>query len=182
MTMSRAIELLSTPDYVLMRRVNRWYPPRWFRYSMLVSSRAGDGALWVVLSVALLAVNARPALAALLSGVLAVFAGIALFTLIKRSVGRKRPCAIEAHCWANLLPPDKFSFPSGHTITAFAVLGSVGSGLPTLAPFLLFAAVCIAMSRIILGMHFLTDVLVGMMLGVWLGVCSFQLIAPLMAP
>ena len=38
----------------------------------------------------------------------------------RRATRRKRPCA-EPHCWATLLPPDQFSFPSGHTITAFAV-------------------------------------------------------------
>jgi undecaprenyl-diphosphatase len=182
MNLSRTIAVLSAPDHVLMRRVNRWYPPRWFRYSMLMFTRAGDGWLWLVLSVALLVEHSPLALAALAAGIVAVAAGILLFSLLKRSVGRKRPCSIQAHCWANLLPPDRFSFPSGHTITAFAVLGSVGSALPSLAPILLFAAVCIAASRIVLGMHFLTDVLAGMMLGTWLGVNSFQFVVPLLMP
>jgi len=33
----------------------------------------------------------------------------------------RRTCAFEPHCRPTLLPPDQFSFPSGHTITAFAV-------------------------------------------------------------
>jgi undecaprenyl-diphosphatase len=182
MNLSRTIAALSVPDHVLMRRVNRWFPPRWFRYTMLMFTRAGDGWLWIALSLALLVEGSRSALSALAAGLVAVSLGIVLFSLLKRTVGRKRPCAIEAHCWANLLPPDRFSFPSGHTITAFAVLGSVGSALPAIAPLLLFAACCIAVSRIVLGMHFLTDVLAGMTIGVWLGVCSFQVVAPLLLP
>ena len=48
-----------------------------------------------------------------------------LFLHLKKATGRQRPCAFEPHCWATLLPPDQFSFPSGHTITAFAVAVSL---------------------------------------------------------
>ncbi len=52
------------------------------------------------------------------------------------------------------LPPDQFSFPSGHTITAFAVAVSLSRFYPELATGLLFCALSIAASRILLGMHF----------------------------
>jgi len=80
-------------------------------------------------------------------------------------MGRRRPCAIEPHCWSTLLPPDQFSFPSGHTITAFAVAVSLSIFYPGLSVGLLFCASSVAISRIMLGMHFLTDVLVGALLG-----------------
>ena len=50
--------------------------------------------------------------------------------MVKRLTGRRRPCEIAPHCWATLLPPDQFSFPSGHSITAFAIAIPVGQ-LPT---------------------------------------------------
>ncbi len=71
----------------------------------------------------------------------------------------------EPHCWATLLPPDQFSFPSGHTITAFAVAVSLSRFYPDLAIGLLFCAVSVAASRILLGMHFLSDVLAGAAIG-----------------
>jgi undecaprenyl-diphosphatase len=72
------------------------------------------------------------------------------------------------------LPPDKYSFPSGHSITAFAVATSLGLFYPQLLAVLLTGAFLIAASRIILGMHFLSDVLVGCALGVLLGLVSFH--------
>jgi undecaprenyl-diphosphatase len=91
--------------------------------------------------------------------------GIAAFLFLKKRTNRKRPCAIEPHCWAKLLPPDRFSFPSGHTITAFAIALSLAAFYPSLLPGLLFCAASIALSRILLGMHFLSDVLAGALIG-----------------
>src|SRR5208283_4016692 len=96
---------------------------------------------------------------------LAAGAGIALFLQLKKAAGRRRPCAIEPHCWSTLLPPDQFSFPSGHTITAFAVALPLSMAYPEMAAGLLFCAVSVAISRILLGMHFLSDVLAGATLG-----------------
>ena len=64
---------------------------------------------------------------------LAAALGIVIFLNLKHATGRKRPCAFEPHCWATLLPPDQFSFPSGHTITAFAVALSLSRWHPDLA-------------------------------------------------
>jgi undecaprenyl-diphosphatase len=72
------------------------------------------------------------------------------------------------------LPPDKYSFPSGHSITAFAIAISIGFFYPQLQLCLLFIALLIAASRIILGMHFLSDVLAGSAIGVVLGLVSFH--------
>ena len=76
---------------------------------------------------------------------------------------------VEMHCWANLLPPDQFSFPSGHTMTAFALAVALGSFYPALSLPLLVLAGTIGLSRIVLGMHFLSDVVAGAALGATLG-------------
>src|ERR1039458_197317 len=103
---------------------------------------------------------------------LAASLGIAVFLFLKERTHRRRPraidahpCAIEPHCWAKLLPPDRFSFPSGHTITAFAVALSLSAFYPGLLPGLLFCAASIALSRVLLGMHFLSDVVAGALIG-----------------
>jgi undecaprenyl-diphosphatase len=103
---------------------------------------------------------------------------ILLFVGLKRLTGRRRPCQIEPHCWATLLPPDQFSFPSGHTMTAFAVAIPLSLFYPTLTIGLVFCALSIALSRILLGMHFLSDVVAGALIGTglgYLGYFAFQL-------
>ena len=114
---------------------------------------------------------------ALLAATLAVATGVTLFLELKRAFRRKRPCALEPHCWADLLPPDQFSFSSGHTITAFAVAVSLGGFYPEMLPGLLFSAISIAASRVVLGMHFLSDVLAGAALGATLGAIATALIS-----
>lgn len=161
-----------TIDYVVMRRVNRWRAPRWVQWWMLASTRAGDGWLWAGLGVVLLV--ERDYLA-LLAAALAVTAGVLCFCYLKKAVGRKRPCHIEPHCWARLLPPDQFSFPSGHSITAFAAAVSLGLFHPALLEGLIACALCVAASRVLLGMHFLTDVVAGSTLGIALGCAAWIL-------
>ena len=110
------------------------------------------------------------------AGALAAGAGIALFLQLKKAAGRRRPCAIAPHCWATLLPPDQFSFPSGHTITAFAVAVSLGHFYPDLGIGLLFCALSVAASRILLGMHFLSDVVAGAAIGTILALSATAVI------
>ncbi len=152
-------------DHRLMRRVNRWRPPRWIRLWVLAATRGGDGWLWYAIGAVVLLFGGADRWAALASAALAVGAGIALFLRVKKLACRRRPCAFEPHAWADLLPPDQFSFPSGHTITAFAVAVVLSRFYPDMAPGLFFCAASVAVSRILLGMHFLSDVFAGALIG-----------------
>src|ERR1700693_2880635 len=117
---------LETRDHHLMRRVNRWTPPRWMRMWMVAATRGGDGWLWCALGVLVALAGGPERFRAVLAAVLAVSAGIVLFITLKPACNPNRPFVLEPHCWATLLPPDRFSFPSGHTITAFSVAVSLG--------------------------------------------------------
>lgn len=160
---------ITTRDHSLMRRVHRWRAPRWIRFWMLAATRGGDGWLWIALALAVWLFGGSQAARAILAGTAAAAVGIGCFLSLKRATGRRRPCEIERHCWSTLLPPDRFSFPSGHTITAFAISIPVGCFYPGLAPGLGFLALSVAASRILLGMHFLSDVVAGALLGAALG-------------
>ena len=168
---------LSVSDHRLMRHVNRWTPPRWMRLWMVAATRGGDGWLWYGVGAAVALDGGAARFRALLAAVLAVSVGIALFLSLKRACGRKRPCALEPHSWATLLPPDQFSFPSGHTITAFAMAVSMGAFYPVMLIGLLFCAFSVALSRILLGMHFLSDVLAGAAIGATLGYTAALLLS-----
>jgi undecaprenyl-diphosphatase len=167
---------LETGDHRLMRRLNRWTPPRWMRLWMVAATRGGDGWLWWAMGLVIAIAGGPERLRALVAALLAVGAGIALFIQVKRACRRRRPCAMEPHCWATLLPPDQFSFPSGHTITAFAMATSLSVFYPAMLLGLLFCALSVAASRIVLGMHFLTDVIAGAALGGLLGYLAAELL------
>ena len=160
---------VASRDHRLMVRVNHWRPPKWLRLWMLAATHSGDGWLWYTLGLGIALFGGPERLHALLAPTLALAAGIALFLELKRAFRRPRPCTLEPHGWSDLLPPDQFSFPSGHTITAFAVTAALAGSYPVMLPGLLFCAISIAASRVVLGMHFLSDVLAGAALGVTLG-------------
>ena len=170
------LDYIAVRDQRLMRRVNRWQPPRWIRLWMICATRGGDGWLWYVMGLVILIFGGQNRFAAVGCAAMAAGIGILAFLKLKRLTGRKRPCTFEPSCWARLLPPDQFSFPSGHTITAFAVTLPMMHFYPDLKAGLLFCACSIAISRVMLGLHFLTDVLAGAAIGMLLGFASYALL------
>ena len=114
------LDYIATRDHRVMRRVHRWRPPRWFRLWMILATRGGDGWLWYGLSALVLVLGGSTRYEAVTAAWTACSVGAIIFLVLKKLTGRKRPNALVPHCWATLLPPDQFSFPSGHTITAFA--------------------------------------------------------------
>ena len=100
----------------------------------------------------------------------AVAAAGILVTVLKELFDRGRPpvAGIEA---VGVIP-DSASFPSGHSATAFAAAVAVGLFYPKLRRPLLMLAAVVALSRVYLGVHYASDVLVGSLLGVLLGLAS----------
>lgn len=170
------LNYIEAGDHRLMNRVHAWLAPRWIRRWMVTASRCGDGWLWYALCLLLLVFGGKSRFIAVGAAAISSSLGAALFLLLKRICGRKRPCSLQPHCWATLLPPDQFSFPSGHTISAVAVSVPLAIVYPILSIPLIFAALSVAVSRVVLGMHFLSDVLAGVVVGALLGYFSYALL------
>jgi undecaprenyl-diphosphatase len=175
MTLALAIDRLSRPEQKLMRHVSRWRAPRWVRWWMLLTTFAGDGWLWGAIGIAVLLSPDPVRLRALASAACAITAGILIFHRVKRRVRRKRPRDIEPHNWAQITTRDQFSFPSGHATTAFAVAFSLGCFYPGIMPVLIVLAANVAISRVVSGMHFVSDVVVGSGMGGLLGYAAFRM-------
>jgi undecaprenyl-diphosphatase len=125
-------------------------------------SRLADGPLWA----ALIAVEAwlgegRRALLMLALGAL----NLALYYALKLGTRRRRPFERCDDIHACLRVPDAFSFPSGHTLHAFGFALLLCAFHPALAAPLWGFAVLVGLSRVVLGLHFPSDVLFGAALG-----------------
>jgi undecaprenyl-diphosphatase len=98
--------------------------------------------------------------------------GLATYKLLKKKLVRERPFIglIGIEC---VMPPlDRYSFPSGHTLHAVLFTILAVSHLPALAFVLVPFAALVAMSRVVLGLHYPSDVLVGAALGAGLALLS----------
>jgi undecaprenyl-diphosphatase len=168
-------QYIEARDHRVMRRVNRWRAPRWLRVWMIWSTRLGDGWIWYSTGIILLLFGGDTRFAAFAACASAEAITVVMFRAMKNASKRKRPCQLEAHCWANVLPPDQFSFPSGHAMSAFAIAIPLCIYHPELQAPLLVLSASIAVSRVILGMHFVSDVVVGSLLGTGLGYGSYLL-------
>lgn len=163
------LERIMLPDHWLSARVERWRAPRWVRRWMLIASRAGDGILWSMIGLAVILHGGSASWPAFSAAAAAAALGIAAFEILKYGCRRRRPRLAQACGAAPPRPLDRYSFPSGHTLTAFAVATPLIYAYPRIEPLLLFLAINIAASRVLLGLHFLTDVLAGTLLGWGLG-------------
>jgi undecaprenyl-diphosphatase len=153
-------------------RMCRWGAPRWFRRLMLFLTRLGDGWLWP-LALATLAqvLGLLPALRRFAFG--AALANLSLIVL-KHACRRSRPAEMglaigSPHFAPELLTFDQFSFPSGHSLNAFAAATILASGASWTMPLAVLVAGGIAASRVFLGRHFLGDVIAGAAIGVAIG-------------
>jgi membrane-associated phospholipid phosphatase len=95
----------------------------------------------------------------------AYFACSGIAELLKRAFERPRPSLVDPAVHPLITVPNSYSMPSGHAATAFAAAVVVSLFHPRLAAPLVAVAALIAVSRVWLGVHYLSDVLVGAALG-----------------
>ncbi|APR69414.1 MULTISPECIES: phosphatase PAP2 family protein [Acinetobacter] len=128
-------------------------------------SRLGDGPFWYVM---LLSVWATQGLAyglQILYLILAGSVGTLIYKFLKHKTTRPRPYQVHQVIVLGERPLDHFSFPSGHTLHAVMVTIVLGYIQPVLLILMLPFTILIALSRMVLGLHYPSDVIVGAIIG-----------------
>src|SRR5262245_5230120 len=164
-SLSTFLARIDAAEYGLCRRLNRGASNNSLRTLFKVASRLGDGVIWYAM-LALLpilygSVAVRPVIVMAATGVL----GVGLYKLLKRVFVRERPFITHSSISLAMAPLDRYSFPSGHTLHAVSFTWQAVAVFPELSWVLIPLAMLIAGSRVVLGLHYPTDVLAGAEIG-----------------
>ena len=135
---------------------------------MLLISKLGDGGfIFIAAALALLCIRQTRLRGAVCATALALDA-LLVNLVLKPLIARPRPWTLAAFDLL-LTPPGDFSFPSGHTAAAFAFASVLFfCDRRHCAPAVVFACLT-AFSRLYLSVHFPTDVLSGIVIGIACG-------------
>jgi membrane-associated phospholipid phosphatase len=140
-------------------------------------TRLGNSAfIWLFTALVLLGVKKlRHCGVALLVSL--IISSILVDEILKNVFCRIRPFNAMPGLMALIPKPGSYSFPSGHTTTAFAAATVIAICLPKKFGIMGYIlAVLIGFSRMYLGVHYPSDVLAGIILGGFIGVVSVQLL------
>lgn len=162
---AHSLERIARWDDALALRFNRAGRSAWVSAPFRVVSRLGDGVAWYALMLALLLHSGAQATPGVLHMIVAGLTCTALYKWLKGRTLRPRP--FEAHPGIVLLaaPLDHYSFPSGHTLHAVAFTLVAVAHFPWLAWITVPFTLLVAASRVMLGLHYPSDVLAGALIG-----------------
>ncbi|WP_286162458.1 phosphatase PAP2 family protein [Methylobacillus flagellatus] len=164
-------------DSSLCIRVNHASQYLWVRWLFRLISRLGDGVFWYTLMCLLILTQGQQGATAALHMALVGIAGTLLYKWLKGKTLRPRPYEVHQDIWLTGRPLDRFSFPSGHTLHAVGFCTVALAYYPALAPVLLPFTILVGMSRVVLGLHYPSDVLAGATLGGLIATATLLLLA-----
>jgi len=138
-------------------------------------SHTGDGHLYVLFGVLAWSLDGKHGGVFLTAGLLAFAFELPIYWLLKNSFQRRRPQELSPLLTAYITPSDRYSLPSGHTAAAFVMATLIGQFYPDGYVLAFSWAALIGSARILLGVHFLTDVIIGAVLGASCATLSIHL-------
>jgi undecaprenyl-diphosphatase len=163
-------------DLTVCALFNRASHVQAIKHSFAFISRLGDGVFWYVLILLLPLIYGMQALSASLHMLAVGAVTLLVYKAIKSFTERPRPCVVNKALLLGTAPLDQYSFPSGHTMHAVSFSMVALHYYPELALILLPFTLLVALSRVVLALHYPTDVICGAVLGGAIAWLSFSLI------
>ena len=140
-----------------------------------ITKLGNAGMIWIVLAVILLLIPKTRKTGIIILAALCIDL-VVCNGILKNLFARIRPCDVNTQIQLLIARPDDFSFPSGHTAASFAAVAALYfSGERKLWKPALVLACLIAFSRLYLYVHYPTDILGGILVGIAAGYIGYAM-------
>jgi len=177
MNSAELIRRFDTAEESLCLTFNRFSERRGICVFFAAVSRLGDGIFWYTLILALPLLFGLGASIRTVQLAVTGFVGVAIYKFLKHRFVRERPYISHLRIHAGAAPLDRYSFPSGHTLHAVSFAIMITAYFPVLGWLVVPFAIAVALSRVVLGLHYPTDVAVGAGIGATLAFASMSFVA-----
>jgi undecaprenyl-diphosphatase len=165
-------------DKQLFLTLFNYNSPKWVKTIAFGLSKSGDGGFYLLVCAAVWWLSTSDHQQLLPMTMLLGFAiERPIYFLAKNRFARIRPCDCLITN-AYIIPSDRFSLPSGHSAAAFLVAIIIGHFFPEYTWLLLSWACGVAISRVVLGVHFPADIIIGAIIGSSCGLLALALVIP----
>jgi len=160
------------------RRLNGGSRRKAIRMFFKAVSDLGDGVFWYTLLLFLPYVNGVIGFIQMLHVLVTAVIALLIYKGLKKNLVRERPFIHYATIKQAAPALDRYSFPSGHTLHAFLFSILFSFYLPQIGPLVWLFTILVSLSRVILGLHYVSDVIAGALIGSGLAVISLDLVLP----
>jgi undecaprenyl-diphosphatase len=175
-TMTRLFLTLHDFECRLFQKVNSHYDKKLLNFFFRTITHTGGARFTIIVTLCLILFSSNQTRLTAIASALALTISHIPVQICKKMYPRKRPYLMLELTKYPSNPLQDHSFPSGHTTAIFSVIAPFILLAPFIGLSLLLLGIAVAISRVYLGLHYPSDVLVGAALGSFMGVVSFYLI------
>lgn len=165
-------------EWSVLNGIQKWMrSPFWDEVMPKISMLGNAGLIWIAAAIGLLAFKKHRRGGVLL--LIGLFCGLLVGNvLLKNSIARPRPSWLNDAVTLLIPNPTDYAFPSGHTLSSTIAATILTLEKRSFGWVAVPLALLIAFSRLYLYVHFPTDVLAGLLLGVFIGFAVWKWLRP----
>lgn len=174
--MTKLFTHIYTFECFLFKYINQFYKRKLLNTFFHGVTHLGGASFTISISLLFIIISSHSLQATAIASAVALTISHIPVALLKKLLPRKRPYLVIEHINVTQNPLKDHSFPSGHTTAIFSIVVPFIIFYPTLSILLLPIACAVGLSRIYLGLHYPSDVIVGCLLGCTAGYISHAFI------
>ena len=172
--MKTLFEYISTNDINVLRIINNSWKCRFLDIIMPSMTYLGSFPFMFIFCTATFLFHIAMLHTMAITAMISITISTGIGKILKVTVTRLRPFIKIPNLNIKKIGIDKYSFPSGHTTGAFSLAVIIALYYPIFGFITIPLALCVGISRIYIGVHYPTDVIVGIFIGTTCSLLTYK--------